>query len=94
VVIKNVDDRAVEAFVSEKKMTRLLGGSGFREVILGTIFGAASSSCSFGAVATANRVHPVFEYRIHRVVCGSTGSPFSKFRQKLTAQIPRDPCVF
>ena len=44
---------AVEAFVSEKKMTRLLGGSGLREVILGTIFGAASSSCSFGAVATA-----------------------------------------
>jgi uncharacterized membrane protein YraQ (UPF0718 family) len=44
---------AVEAFVSEKKMTRLLGGSGLREVVLGTIFGAASSSCSFGAVATA-----------------------------------------
>jgi uncharacterized membrane protein YraQ (UPF0718 family) len=44
---------AVEAFVSEKKMTRLLGGKGLRELSLGTLFGAASSSCSFGAVATA-----------------------------------------
>ena len=44
---------AVEAFVSERKMTRLLGGSGLREVSLGTLLGAASSSCSFGAVATA-----------------------------------------
>jgi hypothetical protein len=44
---------AVEAFISEKKMTRLLGGSGPRELVLGTFLGAASSSCSFGAVATA-----------------------------------------
>ena len=44
---------AVEAFVSERKMTRLLGDSGLREVGLGTLLGAASSSCSFGAVATA-----------------------------------------
>jgi len=44
---------AVEAFVSEEKMSRVLGGKGFREVSLGTVFGAASSSCSFGAVATA-----------------------------------------
>ena len=44
---------AVEAFVSEEKMSRVLGGGGLREVSLGTLFGAASSSCSFGAVATA-----------------------------------------
>lgn len=43
---------AVEAFVSEEKMTAVLGGSGWRELGLGTLFGAASSSCSFGAVAT------------------------------------------
>lgn len=44
---------AVEAFVSEEKMSRVLGGRGLREIGLGTLFGAASSSCSFGAVATA-----------------------------------------
>ena len=44
---------AVEAFVSEEKMSRVLGGRGLREIVLGTAFGAASSSCSFGAVATA-----------------------------------------
>jgi uncharacterized membrane protein YraQ (UPF0718 family) len=44
---------AVEAFVSEDKMGRALGGRGLRGVGLGTLFGAASSSCSFGAVATA-----------------------------------------
>ncbi|MFB6136842.1 MAG: permease [Halobacteriaceae archaeon] len=43
---------AVETFVSEERMTRVLGGSGWRELGLGTAFGAASSSCSFGAVAT------------------------------------------
>jgi uncharacterized membrane protein YraQ (UPF0718 family) len=43
---------AVETFVSEERMTDVLGGSGVRELGLGTLFGAASSSCSFGAVAT------------------------------------------
>ncbi|MFB6071730.1 MAG: permease [Halobacterium sp.] len=43
---------AVETFVSEDRMTEVLGGSGLRELGLGTLFGAASSSCSFGAVAT------------------------------------------
>ncbi|MFB6309715.1 MAG: permease [Salinirussus sp.] len=43
---------AVETFVSEEKMSAVLGGDGFRELGLGTAFGAASSSCSFGAVAT------------------------------------------
>jgi len=43
---------AVETFVSEERMSRVLGGDGWRELGLGTAFGAASSSCSFGAVAT------------------------------------------
>lgn len=43
---------AVETFVSEDKMSAVLGGDGWRELGLGTVFGAASSSCSFGAVAT------------------------------------------
>jgi uncharacterized membrane protein YraQ (UPF0718 family) len=43
---------AVETFVSEEKMSAVLGGDGWRELGLGTVFGAASSSCSFGAVAT------------------------------------------
>ncbi|WP_396612120.1 permease [Haloferax sp. S1W] len=43
---------AVETFVSEEKMSNVLGGEGLRELGLGTAFGAASSSCSFGAVAT------------------------------------------
>ncbi len=43
---------AVETFVSEDQMSAVLGGSGWRELGLGTVFGAASSSCSFGAVAT------------------------------------------
>ncbi len=43
---------AVETFVSEDRMSSVLGGSGLKELGLGTAFGAASSSCSFGAVAT------------------------------------------
>lgn len=43
---------AVETFVSEEQMSAVLGGDGWRELGLGTVFGAASSSCSFGAVAT------------------------------------------
>ncbi|WP_430505480.1 permease [Haloparvum sp. PAK95] len=42
----------VETFVSEERMSAVLGGDGWRELGLGTVFGAASSSCSFGAVAT------------------------------------------
>ena len=43
---------AVETFVSEERMSAVLGESGWRELGFGTLFGAASSSCSFGAVAT------------------------------------------
>ena len=43
---------AIESFVPEKKMSRVLGGRGLKPILLGTLFGAASSSCSFGAVAT------------------------------------------
>ena len=44
---------AVQTFVSERKMTKLLGGRSLKEIGYATLFGAASSSCSFGAVATA-----------------------------------------
>lgn len=44
---------AVEAFVSEETMTAVLGDDGWREVGLGALFGAASSSCSYSAVGTA-----------------------------------------
>ncbi|WP_158057199.1 permease [Halorussus halophilus] len=44
---------AVEQFVSDEQMTSYLGDDGWREVGLGTLFGAVSSSCSFSAVATA-----------------------------------------
>ena len=43
---------AVESFISEERMTKALGGKGVKSISLGTLFGAASSSCSFGAVAT------------------------------------------
>lgn len=43
---------AVESFISEERMSKALGSHGGKSVILGTLFGAASSSCSFGAVAT------------------------------------------
>jgi len=48
---------AVETFVSEERMGQVLGGSGLRELGLGTLFGAASSSCSFGAVATTKSLY-------------------------------------
>lgn len=43
----------VETFVSEETMLSYLGGGDWEEVGLGTILGAASSSCSFAAVSTA-----------------------------------------
>lgn len=43
----------VEVFVSEKQMTRLLGDDDWREVGLGMLFGAASSSCSYSATGTS-----------------------------------------
>ncbi|WP_227354535.1 permease [Haladaptatus salinisoli] len=44
---------AVDEFVTERQMSRYLGDDGWREVGLGTLFGIASSSCSFSAIATA-----------------------------------------
>lgn len=44
---------AVEEFVTERQMTQYLGDDGWQEVGLGTLFGIASSSCSFSAIATA-----------------------------------------
>src|SRR5256714_13855657 len=42
---------ALQVLVSKEQMTRLLGRAGFREMLLATGFGAASSSCSYAAGA-------------------------------------------
>jgi uncharacterized protein len=44
---------AVEAFVSKKEMVRLLGDDSPRCIALSSLFGFASSSCSYAAVALA-----------------------------------------
>jgi len=43
----------LQVFVSKERMTRALGRAGLREMALATAFGAASSSCSYAAVAAA-----------------------------------------
>jgi uncharacterized protein len=43
----------VETFVSKQAISRYLGSGGLRPVALATAFGAASSSCSYAAVAVA-----------------------------------------
>jgi len=43
----------IQAFVPKARLTPHLGGPGWRSVSLATLFGAASSSCSFAALATA-----------------------------------------
>jgi len=43
----------LQVFVSKERMTQALGRAGLREVALATAFGAASSSCSYAAVAAA-----------------------------------------
>lgn len=42
---------ALQVFVSKERMTQLLGRAGFREMLLATFFGAASSSCSYAAAS-------------------------------------------
>ena len=44
---------AVQAFVSREEMQRALGGRSPREITRATLFGAASSSCSYAAAAMA-----------------------------------------
>ena len=43
----------IQAFVPKKKLTRYMGEPGVQSISLATIFGAASSSCSFAALAAA-----------------------------------------
>ena len=43
----------MQVFVSKEQMTRAFGRAGLREVALATALGAASSSCSYAAVAAA-----------------------------------------
>src|ERR1051326_5383344 len=44
---------AVQAVVSHKSLARLLGDSSARSLTFATLFGIASSSCSYAAVALA-----------------------------------------
>ncbi len=44
---------AVQALVTKKQMARLLGDDSFRCITLASLFGFASSSCSYAAVALA-----------------------------------------
>ena len=43
----------VQAFVAKRQMVRLLGDDSPRSILLASLFGAASSSCSYAAVALA-----------------------------------------
>lgn len=46
----------IRAFVPKRRLTRYMGGADLRSVSLATIFGAASSSCSFAALAARSLV--------------------------------------
>src|SRR3954452_16089969 len=46
----------VQAWFTREEMERVLGGRGFRATLRGTALGAASSSCSYAAVAIAKSV--------------------------------------
>src|SRR5438105_15097664 len=46
----------VQAVVSHRSMARLLGDSSPRSLSLATLFGVASSSCSYAAVALARSI--------------------------------------
>jgi uncharacterized membrane protein YraQ (UPF0718 family) len=43
----------IQAFVPKQRLTRYMGGADLRSVSLASLFGAASSSCSFAALAAA-----------------------------------------
>src|SRR5258708_4035142 len=47
---------AVQAVVSHRSMARLLGDDSRRSLTLATLFGVASSSCSYAAVALARSI--------------------------------------
>mgnify|MGYP006290407553 CR=1 FL=1 len=42
----------IQVFVTRKRMQEYMGGSGGKDVLLGSFFGFISSSCSFSALAT------------------------------------------
>ena len=43
----------IQAFVPKKKLTRHMGDANLKSVTISTVFGAASSSCSFAALSAA-----------------------------------------
>ena len=52
-LVLDFTSRALQVFVSKERMTRAFGHTSFKSVALATGFGAASSSCSYAAVAAA-----------------------------------------
>ncbi|HLW60585.1 MAG TPA: permease [bacterium] len=46
----------IQAFVSKRQMVRVLGDDSPRSIVLASLFGAASSSCSYAAVALARSI--------------------------------------
>ena len=46
----------VQAVVTKSEMSRLLPDSSLRSIVIATAFGAASSSCSYAAVALARSI--------------------------------------
>lgn len=43
----------IQAFVPKKELTKYMGNADLKSISLSTFFGAASSSCSFAALAAA-----------------------------------------
>ena len=43
----------IQAYVSRARMSQALGKAGVKEIVLASVFGAASSSCSYAAIAAA-----------------------------------------
>ena len=46
----------IQAYVSRARMSAALGKAGLKEIALATAFGAASSSCSYAAIAAAKSI--------------------------------------
>src|SRR5712692_6262825 len=62
---------AVQAVVSHRSMSRLLGGNSPRGLTFATLFGIASSSCSYVAVALARSIFPQRRQLHRRKSCSS-----------------------
>ncbi len=52
-VLGYIVSSCIQVFVTEERMQRSMGDAGGKSVLLGTLFGFISSSCSFSALATS-----------------------------------------